>query len=476
MDSIQTTPPVISRHVCAADIVLNEDAAPISVHQDTFSETETSPTISAEKQVTGQVSRINRRLEAGEFPDCPAAGSNHLPTTLENLEHILKGFGISVKYNLIKKKIEILIPEFEGTSDNRDNATLTAIISLASLHGLSTGQVPAYIEAIGDRNAYNPVENWIMSVPWDGCDRLAEFCSTVVARDGFSVDLKNTLIEKWMLSLVAAALSKQGFYARGVLTLQGGQGIGKTTWGMKLVSDPGKRDEFVKLGHHLDGGNKDSVLAAITHWIVEIGELDSSFRKDVARLKSFLTGNFDKVRRPYAKAESEYGRRTVFFATVNQQNFLVDETGNSRFWTIPVESLDYTHKIDMQQVYAQLAVRFADGGQWWLSADEEALLTASNLNYRSANSIRDMVMDAIDPALIGDPANEYMTATELLNHVGIAVPSNPQTRDCGAVLRELCGEPKRVQGREKWRVPLKRAEPLLAHRTGPRQPPAGDLF
>jgi predicted P-loop ATPase len=478
MDSVQDMTRDICRPVSAAKIKIDQcNNSALNTALEAGIEREATPANSVSQGIKlGRISRTSRRLEASEFPDAPTKTASYLPTTIENLEHILQSSGITVRYNLIKKKIEINIPQFEGTVDNRDNSTLTSIVSLASLHGLAVSQIPAYVELIGDRNAYNPVKDWIMSVPWDGIDRMEEFCGTVVARDGFSTSLKNTLIQKWMLSLVAAALSKQGFYARGVLTLQGGQGIGKTTWGMKLVSDVTMRDEFVKLGHHLDGSNKDSVLAAITHWIVEIGELDSSFRKDVARLKSFLTSNFDKVRRPYARAESDYGRRTVFFATVNQQNFLVDETGNSRFWTIPVESLNYTHVIDMQQVYAQLAVKFEQGDQWWLSAEEESQLTKSNLNYRSVNSIRDMVLDVIDLALIGSPTNEYLTANEVLNRVGVTVPTNPQSRDCGAVLRELCGEPRRIHGRDKWRVPLRRTDPVLVPLTGPRRPPAGDVF
>jgi hypothetical protein len=478
MDSVQDMTRDICRPVSAANIVINQNSnlVPEPVAEGDI-ETLTVPVDRVRQGVNlGKISRTSRRLETSEFPDAPTKTASYLPTTIENLEHILKCSGITVRYNLIKKKIEINIPQFEGTVDNRDNSTLTSIVSLASLHGLAVSQIPAYVEAIGDRNAYNPVKDWIMSVPWDGIDRMEEFCGTVVARDGFSTSLKNTLIQRWMLSLVAAALSDQGFHARGVLTLQGGQGIGKTTWGMKLVSNVAMRDEFVKLGHHLDGSNKDSVLAAITHWIVEIGELDSSFRKDVARLKSFLTSNSDKVRRPYAKAESEYGRRTVFFATVNQHNFLVDETGNSRFWTIPVESLNYTHSINMQQVYAQLAVDYAGGAQWWLSVAEEALLSESNLSHRSVNSIRDIVLDAIDLTLVGNPTNEYLTAGELLRRLGVTVPNNSQSRDCGAVLREVCGEPRRIQGRDKWRVPLRNAEPVLVPLTGPRRPPEGDVF
>ena len=64
------------------------------------------------------------------------------------------------------------------------------------------------------------------------------------------------------------------------------------------MTDPILRDAVIKLDHHLDTGNKDSQITAICHWIVEIGELDSSFRKDIARLKGFITSDRDKVRKP----------------------------------------------------------------------------------------------------------------------------------------------------------------------------------
>ena len=55
-------------------------------------------------------------------------------------------------------------------------------------------------------------------------------------------------------------------------------------------------------------------LAGITAWIVEIGELDSSFKKDVARLKGFLTRESDKLRPAYGKVTIHHPRRTVFAA------------------------------------------------------------------------------------------------------------------------------------------------------------------
>jgi putative DNA primase/helicase len=278
------------------------------------------------------------------------------------------------------------------------------------------------------------------------------------------------------LSAVAAALTHgdRRFKARGVLTLQGGQGIGKTTWIAMLLPAGPMRNDFVKLDHHLDGANKDSIIGAIQHFIVEIGELDSSFKKDVARLKGFLTSDCDKLRRPYARGEAEYPRRTVFAATVNDETFLVDTTGNSRFWTIAVERLDYVHTIDMQQVFAQLAVDWQHGAKHWLTADEDAALEEYNLRHRTVSAIGERVRDHIRLDLIGTPHGKYMTANQVLDDMKIGNPTNAQSRECGAMLRELLGPPKCVQGRMQWRIP--EAEPAKYKYPGAVQTDPDEVF
>ena len=47
-----------------------------------------------------------------------------------------------------------------------------------------------------------------------------------------------------------------------------------------------------------------------------------------------------------------------------------------------------------------------------------------------------------------------MTATELLNRIGFRVVSNSQAKECGALLRECLGAPKKINGIMKWRIPF----------------------
>lgn len=377
---------------------------------------------------------------------------------MANITHLLRVYEIKVYYDCIKKKLRIIVPGQAGTTDNADNTAITTIISLVTLNGMAIGQVPALVEAIGDRNIYNPVANWIHSRPWDGVDRLPAVYDTLTVREGFSEQLKQTLIYKWLLSATAAAVMPRGFKARGVLTFQGPQGIGKTSWVMSLVSDPALREMLIKVDHHLDPHNKDSILGAITHWIVEIGELDSSFRKsDVSRLKGVLTSDADKVRRPYAKTESEYQRRTVFCATVNEESFLVDNTGNTRWWTLPLVSINFQHDIDMQQVFAQLALDVEAGAQWWLTKAEEVLLEHHNSDHRSVSLMRERLMEFIDLTRLGHPDNTNIGTVELLAKLGYKFPTNGDTKELTALLRELIGPSKKINGTQKWRMPWRAA-------------------
>ena len=382
------------------------------------------------------------------------SGEIRLLATIPNVDHLLKGHGIEAHYDVIGKEVVIRIPGVSGTSDNYSNVMIEYITSLATLNGIASGQVPGYVSVIADRNPINPVANWITSRPWDGVNRMPEVYGTLVLRDDFPVKLKEILIYRWLLSAVAAALMPTGFRTRGVLVLQGRQLLGKTSWFLALIPDSLLRDSVILTGHHLDPANKDSMTTAIKHWLVEMGELDSSFRKDIARLKGYLTSDKDKVRRPYARTNSEYQRRTVFCASVNEETFLVDPTGNSRFWTLPAVEINYEHGIDMQQVFAQLAVDLDQSAQWWLTPEEDAELEVQNDAHRAVSSLEELIL----PALDFDMSKElwrYKSATDVLRFIGIDRPTNPQCRECGRVLRDRYGAPKKIQGIMKWKVPLK---------------------
>lgn len=383
-----------------------------------------------------------RKVPIKEFPHQPPEGSYKPPATKQNVSFLLQANSVRVRYDEIKKRVHI---DRLGQS-----LTMNDLVSLANLNRLGSMHFADFVNDLAMAQPVNPVRDWIKSKPWDGTDRLKPLLATIHLAEDYPRDLADTLVTRWLLSATAAACIPRGFKTRGVLTFQGPQGAGKTSWIGALVP-PHLRTDFVKLDHHLDAHAKDSVLGAIGHWLVEIGELDSSFRKDIARLKGFLTNDFDKVRPPYGRVPLEMPRRSVFAGSVNDYKFLVDQTGNSRWLVLPIEKLDFDHGIDMQQLFAQLALRVEEGEQWWLTPIEEKQLEEQNDQFRAVSVIEERLKERIHP---DQSRAKYKTALQVLNEIGIGSPSNAQCRECGGLLRSMFGQPHRVRGRDKWRVAL----------------------
>ena len=85
--------------------------------------------------------------------------------------------------------------------------------------------------------------------------------------------MARAFFERWLISGVAA-IYERSYRGRGVLTLQGPQSIGKTTFFKFLVPDVVEGSKFFQEGLSIDTGNKDTLEIAISHWISELGELE----------------------------------------------------------------------------------------------------------------------------------------------------------------------------------------------------------
>lgn len=360
----------------------------------------------------------------------------HPLCTLENFRSLIERLGWTIRYNVIKKSIEILIPGESFTRDNRDNAALACVLSECEKVRMPTKHIAQYLIRIADENQYNPVATWVLSKPWDGVSRLDAFFDTVKS----PVSIKDKLMRKWGIQAVAAAFSPDGIAAQGILTFVGPQNIGKTTWFRKLVPED---LDAVLTGHTLDLKSKDSIFIALTYWIVELGELDATFKKsEVSAMKAFITQPQDKLRRPYAAVESNFGRRTVFGGSVNGEEFLADPTGNRRYLTIPVSGFEFDHGVDMQQVWAEFHSLWTGGEAFFLSMDEVAELNTHNEQFTIIDPLEERISGAFD---WGPHVTmwSWMTVTDVLLRIGIREPTKGQTISASAIIRKMNGGKRR---------------------------------
>ncbi|MBR0882912.1 hypothetical protein JQ608_38480 [Bradyrhizobium liaoningense] len=380
--------------------------------------------------------------------------------TIPNLRHLLTNYQITARYDVIRKEMVITHPGQRGTRDNAKSKALDTVISLCALNNLPRTDVPSFLASIADDTPYNPVTDFITSKPWDGRSRFEDLLQTVQTKPGFDRALLALLVRRWLISAVAAAAKPSGFWSKGVLVFQGDQSLGKTSWFRALL--PPQMRDLVKVDASIDPANKDTIISAVSHWLVELGELDGTLRKaDIARLKGFISQDVDQFRRPYARAEEKFPRRTVFFASVNPEQFLADDTGNVRWWTIPVVGINHGHDIDMQQLWAEAYTWYEAGERWWLDADEERRLGVSNVEHEQRDPIDELIAAKYDFA---DPMRRRLTATEVLLELGYQSPGKKLLNEASNAMRKQFGDWSKSNGRKVFQVPMLRR---VHHWTGP---------
>jgi putative DNA primase/helicase len=396
-----------------------------------------------DKSLTGEVIPALRKLDLPVEFDFQRSANGRFLNTKDNIGGVLQTHGIVVNYNVIKKRMEIEIPNMEFIADMKEEASLIEIEDRCINMGIPHSKVRDYLKILA--REYNPVKEWIDSVPWDGTSRLETFMDSLQTVE--SKRLKEMLLKKWLISCVAAVYEKNGVELEGILTLQGAQGLGKTLWFKRLCDyDQG----WLLEGATLNPSDKDSVKRAVSHWIVELGEIESTFKKsDIDQLKAFVTAKTDELRLPYDRAFTTYQRRTAFYASVNAREFLTDTSGNRRFWVLAVTDINVNHGVDMQQLWAEVKETMYVAGQknWFLSPDERELLQDSNEQYRTQSSVEDLLLEHI---VFDSEYTKPVQMTKLLRDLGIKSPRMPDFKEAARVLHERGIEPRRTNGKKVY--------------------------
>jgi len=363
--------------------------------------------------------------------------------TKDNVQGVLTVNGIQVVYNVIKKRMEIDVPNTNFIADMKEEAALIEIEDRAINMGIPHTRVRDYLKVLATE--WNPVKQWMESRKWDGKSRLQSFLDTIGSPE--NEKLKEMLMKKWLISCCAAACEDNGVELEGILVFQGAQGLGKTLWFKRLAN---YEEGWLLEGAMLNPTDKDSVKRAVSHWIVELGEIESTFKKaDIDQLKAFITSKSDELRLPYDRASTTYQRRTAFYASVNAREFLTDTSGNRRFWVIPVKKINFNHGIDMQQLWAEVKETLYVPGQknWFLTPDEREMLNESNEIYRTQSSVEDLILQHVN---FDSKSTKPVQMTALLRDLGIANPRMPDFKDASRVLADNGIEPRRSNGKKLY--------------------------
>jgi len=148
--------------------------------------------------------------------------------------------------------------------------------------------------------------------------------------------------------------------------LEGRQGLGKSRAAATLAGENWFTDGLPR-----DLGDKDAAIHLQGRWIIELAELSQLRRNEIETVKSFISRQTDKFRPPFGRVEVEVPRQCVFIGTTNEAEYLVDVTGNRRFWPVRCGQIDLTALArDRDQLWAEALHRYQQGESWHIEDTE----------------------------------------------------------------------------------------------------------
>jgi len=231
---------------------------------------------------------------------------------------------------------------------------------------------------IAKANPYNPIAEYLD----DTCKKYSEqACEDVlvnVAKNvlGLQQDIEVIYLVKFLVSAAARA-KEAGCKVDTALILQGNQGIGKTTFFEALAGE-----FFYTLSHSTR--DNQALKEQYKYWLIEWGEFGSKLTTNkIESLKNEMSKTKDEIKHLYVNESETRLRHFVFVGTTNQEQFLIDPTGNRRFWVIKVDKkIDTAYVKDNRDlIWASAMKLYQEGYLWYLTDEEQALSNQINSKY-----------------------------------------------------------------------------------------------
>lgn len=252
---------------------------------------------------------------------------------------------------------------WRDVDDTHTAQWLQAKVNLEVSVSMTRTSIPSAIQ-----RRYHPVRDYLQGLQWDGKLRLASLMPRYFGTEN-SVYAQE-IGRRFMIAAVARVM-EPGCQVHTMPVLEGSQGGGKST-AIRILAGPWGSDT------DLDLESKDRFQSLIGKWIVEFGELASLRNTDARVLKSFITSACDWFRAPYARLLENHPRQCVFVGTTNEGTYLVDKTGNRRFWPIRVGYIDLAAlQADRDLLWAEAFASYTSKHPWHITQAETELLDQS---------------------------------------------------------------------------------------------------
>jgi hypothetical protein len=259
--------------------------------------------------------------------------------SLYNARVAVAALGVECRYDLFHHKIVL---EYRGTvhewsGGELDDIALTRMRQFVSEQfGFDPGPIHLLdaMKTISVEHCFDPVLDMLEEAQrnWDKKARLDNWVVTYL---GCKDTKLNRAIGRKTLIAAIHRVRVPGCKYDHITVLEGPEGLLKSTAIRELAGDENFSDQSI-----LGASDKEVQEQLDGVWMHENADLAGMTRAEVEHVKAFASRQVDRARPAYGRVREDRKRRSIEWGTTNNNEYLLSQTVNRRFWPLAVGKIN----------------------------------------------------------------------------------------------------------------------------------------
>jgi len=381
----------------------------------------------------------------GDMTICKVLDDKRIYNARENEGYL--AYKYVFRYNIVTGRTEVkvdsqwhAIDDYTFNSIHREMQNKGSKITDKKLHSLLLSD---FVEI------YHPFRRYFENLPpWDGKPWIKMLAAEVKTSDD---EYWEFTLRKWLVAMVAGATIDK-VVNQTVLLFMGKQGLGKSMFFRTLI--PKKLNKYLTDTPPVPG-SKDSDIQLAEALLILMDEFADMMKYQNAAKKEMITKSEIRLRRPFGRFSDKMVRHASLCGSANETGILNDPTGSRRYLIHKVESINYSHEIDMDMVFSEAYHLLNEGFQYWFDLDEIKRVHSHNRQFEDQSMEEELILKYFEAVNPNDPLATKYTSSEIVEmlHKKTGFPNSHSSKvKVGHALTKHKFQSTRAKGLTRWAV------------------------
>jgi len=279
---------------------------------------------------------------------------------------------------------------------------------------------------------YDPFKDFFKSLPeWDGVDYISQVANCVKTDDD---DFWQVMFRKALVRTIECAIGRK-VNRSALILISRQQNTGKTMF-IRYLNPWGDTKYYCE--EKIISGNRDSELLLAQNLIFNLDELQGMDARAMNTIKATISKSVINTRKAYRADHEQIRRRCTFWGSSNLEQYLTDDTGNSRWLGFEIQgTIDWAtyNQIPVHYLWTQAYHLWRNGFDGELTAEEAGHRDNRNKDMEQSNNETDICV------MLFENSNNFMSNAEILNHYRFYFKDQSDTYKIGRALTKLGFKP-----------------------------------